>query len=117
MMPLRGPEAMRPGTMGGPDHMHPGMMGMTHHRPPHARMFEPGAVALVWPQADRKLTPPDVQKIAEAFLLWNGNHSWKAVEVAPDGDQAIGFAFATPEGSVIARFKMDPHTGHITRTG
>jgi hypothetical protein len=39
------------------------------------------------------------------------------VDVAADGDQGIGFAFATPEGSVIARFKMDPHTGRITRTG
>ena len=39
--------------------------------------------ALVYRQEDRKLTPPDVQKIAEAFLLWNGNHSWKVVDVAP----------------------------------
>ena len=31
--------------------------------------------ALIYPQQDRNLTPPDVQKIAEAFLLWRGNHS------------------------------------------
>src|ERR1700761_8192315 len=64
--------------------------------------------ALVYPQEDRKLTPPDVQKIAEAFLLWRGNHSWKVVEVAPATDGSIGFALATQEGSVIARFTMDP---------
>jgi len=73
--------------------------------------------ALVYPQQDRALAPPDVQKIAEAFLLWNGNHSWKVVEVAPAADGAIGFALATPEGSVIARFAMDPHTARVTRTG
>ena len=73
--------------------------------------------ALVYPQEDRKLTPPDVQKIAEAFLLWHGNHEWKVVEVAPAADGAIGFALATKEGSVIARFTMDPHTAKLTRTG
>jgi len=72
--------------------------------------------ALVYPQADRKLTPPDVQKIAEAFLLWHGNHSWKVVEVAATPDGAIGFALATPDGSVIARFSMDPHSGRVTRS-
>ena len=72
--------------------------------------------ALVYPQEDRKLTPPDVQKIAEAFLLWNGNHTWKVVEVAPASDGAIGFALATQEGSVIARFTIDPHSARVTRT-
>jgi hypothetical protein len=101
----------------GPDSVPGGMMGRMHHHPPHARRSEPGTFALFWPQADRKLTPPDVQKIAEGFLLWNGNRSWKVVDVAPDSDQAIGFAFATQDGTVIARFKMDPHTGRVTRTG
>ena len=73
--------------------------------------------ALVYRQEDRNLTPPDVQKIAEAFLLWNGNHAWKVVEVASTADGAIGFALATQEGSRIARFTMDPHTGRVTRTG
>ncbi len=73
--------------------------------------------ALVYRQEDRNLTPPDVQKIAEAFLLWNGNHTWKVVEVAPTSDGAIGFGLATQEGSVIARFTMDPHSGRVARTG
>jgi len=72
--------------------------------------------ALVYRAEDRKLTPPDVQKIAEAFLLWNGNHTWKVANVAADGD-AIGFDLATPEGSVIARYTMDPKTAHVTRRG
>jgi hypothetical protein len=72
---------------------------------------------LVYQQEDRKLTPPDVQKIAEAFLLWRGNHTWKVVNVAPASDDAIGFSLATQDGSVIASFTMDPHTGRITRTG
>ena len=79
----------------------------------------PGAMAafaLIYRQQDRQLTPPDVQKIAEAFLLWNGNHSWKVVDVASAADGAIGFALATQDGSVVARFTMDPHSGRVTRT-
>jgi hypothetical protein len=77
----------------------------------------PMTFALVYPQTDRQLTPPDVQKIAEAFLLWNGNHTWKVIDVAPASDGAIGFALATQDGSVIARFAMDPHSGRVTRAG
>jgi hypothetical protein len=73
--------------------------------------------ALVYRQEDRQLTPPDVQKIAEAFLLWNGNHGWKVVNVAAAPDGAIAFSLATQEGSVIASFTMDPHSGRVTRTG
>ena len=77
----------------------------------------PGTFTLVYRQQDRQLSPADVQKIAEAFLLWRGNHSWKVVDVAPASDGSVGFAVATPEGSVIARFTMDPHSGRVTRTG
>ena len=72
-------------------------------------------LALVYPQADRKLTAPDVQKIAEAFLLWHGNHTWKVVDVAEAQNGAIGFTYATQDGGAIARFTMDPHTGRVTR--
>ncbi len=70
--------------------------------------------ALVHRADDRKLTPPDVQKIVEAFLLWNGNHTWKVLDVKAEGD-AIGFDLATGQGSVIAHFTMDPKTAHLTR--
>jgi hypothetical protein len=73
------------------------------------------AFALVYPQKDRKLSPPDVQKIAEAFLLWHGNHDWKVINVAPTPDGPIGFALATQDGSVIARFTMDPHSAKVER--
>ena len=72
--------------------------------------------ALVYQQEDRKLAPADVQKIAEAFLLWRGNHTWKVVNVATASDGAIGFSLATQDGAVIASFTMDAHTGRITRT-
>jgi hypothetical protein len=81
------------------------------------RPVTPATFALIYRQQDRQLAPADVQKIAEGFLLWNGNHSWKVVEVAPAPDGSIGFALATPEGSVIARFAMDPHSGRVTRAG
>jgi len=70
--------------------------------------------ALIDRAEDRKLTPPDVQKIAEAFLLWNGNHTWKVLNAKPEGD-VIGFDLATAQGSVIAHFTMDPKTAHLTR--
>ena len=75
------------------------------------------AFALIYRQPDRALAPADVQKIAEAFLLWNGNHTWKVTNVAAAPDGPIGFSLTAPEGSVIAKFTMDPHTGKIARIG
>jgi hypothetical protein len=79
------------------------------HRMQMMRVF-----ALVDRAEDRKLTPPDVQKIAEAFLLWNGNHTWKVINVKPEGD-VIGFDLATAQSSVIAHFTIDPKTGRPSR--
>src|SRR5579883_362681 len=97
---------------------HPGWMHWMHRgheEPQRPFMHMMRTFALVYTQENRKLTPPDVQKIAEAFLLWHGNHSWKIVDVAPASDGGIGFSLATQEGSVIARFTMDPHTAHVAR--
>jgi hypothetical protein len=81
----------------------------------HARRMEMMRVfALIPRPEDRKLTPPDVQKIVEGFLLWNGNHSWKVINVKTEGD-VIGFDLATSENSVIAHFTMDPKTGRPAR--
>jgi hypothetical protein len=92
------------------------MQGSQHHwmgwRGMHARLRN---FALVYRQEDRKLDPADVRKIAEAFLLWNGNHSWKVTDVAATADGPIGFSLATPEGSIVAKFTMDPHTARVTR--
>ena len=104
------PDMHRPGWMEGRHRMHEGM------REGHGLM-DRQTLALVYRQADRNLTPPDVQKIAEAFLLWSGNHTWKVVNVAAAPDGSIGFSLATQEGSVIAQFTMNPHTGRVTRTG
>jgi len=91
-------------------------MGWRHDR--HARLgVRPRDFALIYRQADRALSPADVQKIAEGFLLWNGNHSWKVTDVAASADGPIGFNLSTPEGSVVAKFTMDPHSGRITRVG
>ena len=81
------------------------------------RVHAPGTFALIYRQQDRQLTPADVGKIAEAFLLWRGNHSWKVVDVTATSQGPVAFGVATAEGSVIARFTMDPHTGRVTRTG
>jgi hypothetical protein len=99
---------------------HPGAMGWRHHmmrEGMHGRLRNLRAFALVYRQEDRNLAPADVQKIAEAFLLWNGNHTWKVSNVAPTTDGPIGFSLTTPEGSVVAKFTMDPHSGRIQRVG
>jgi hypothetical protein len=103
--------------MDGPGRPHPGPMAWMHRWREHHRPIAPGTFALIFRQKDRNLTPPDVQKIVEGFLLWRGNHTWKVVNVAPASDGAIGFSLATQEGSVIAQFTMDPHTGRVTRIG
>jgi|GEM_PF-1164714 len=108
-----GPD-QRPHWHSGPDLPHP-MMGMMHR--PHERMVDPSLFAMMYHPDDRKLTPTDVQKIAEAITLWFGNHTWKVTEVAPTKDGKIGFAYATADGSVIARFAMDAKTGKISRVG
>jgi hypothetical protein len=104
--PPRGPMG---GWRGGP---HPGGPGWQHHDFHHARTF-----ALLYHPDDRQLTVPEVQKIAEAFLLWNGNRTWKVTQVAAGPDGQISFAFATSDGGVIARFTMDSKTGRVHRLG
>jgi len=91
--------------------------GWRHHgmRGEHGPFGGPRTFALVHPHADRNLSPADVQTIAQAFLLWHGNHSWKVMDVAPVQDGKIGFSYATAQGGVIARFTMDPHTGRVAR--
>jgi hypothetical protein len=86
-----------------------------HHL--HHHGFGRRTFGLIYRQEDRQLAPADVQKIAEAFLLWNGNHAWKVSDVAATTAGPIAFNLTTPEGSVVAKFTMDPHTGHIHRVG
>ena len=100
-----------------PDGMaHPGWMRWLHHR--HEGRFDgPRPFGLFYQQADRQLTTADVQKIAEAFLLWHGNRTWKVAGIAENPDNTVGFAYAAPDGTVIAKFTMDRKTGHIARVG
>jgi hypothetical protein len=107
------PPPPRPGMDGHPG-WERGPMAGWQHRPMwrHAAMF-----GLFYHQADKQLTPADVQKIAEAFLLWQGNRDWKVAQVSAGSDGKIGFAFTTADGGVIARFTMDSKTGRLARVG
>jgi len=96
--------------------------GWGRHRGPEGRRWarrdgSSRPFALVYRQQDRRLAPADVQKIVEGFLLWNGNHTWKVADVASMADGPIAFSLTTQEGSVIAKFTIDPHTGRIHRLG
>ena len=116
-------DATRPGMMGGqeermhgPDGMrgHEGAMhqqGGAHAGPMMRRMREFG---LIYPVPDRMLSGADVQKIAEAFLLFNGNHTWKVAEVQEEANRVL-FTLTTPDGAAIAHFAMDRHSGRPER--
>lgn len=112
--PMAGPPA--------PPAPHPGWMHWMRDRDGrmsgwHRRPFAFGTFALFHPPADRQLTTADVQTIAQALLLWNGNHTWKVTDVAAGPDGQIGFTYSAPDNTVIARFSVDPHSGRLTRTG
>lgn len=116
--PLRPEATMLPAPEpGGPHAMMEGPMhgGAWMHHPPH--MWEPGTFGLFYRQADRQLTPADVQKIAEAFLLWHGNRTWKVADVAAGPDGKIAFTYAAQDGTPIAKFTIDPHSGRWARAG
>jgi hypothetical protein len=100
------------GPQAGDGFGHPWMRWMMHRRMEVARTS-----GLFDPAVDRQLTGPDVQKIAEAFLLWHGNRSWKVSNVTENADDTVSFAFTAPDGTVIARFAIDKHNGHIRRLG
>jgi len=72
---------------------------------------------LFFNQQDKNLSDSDVQVLAEAILLVHGNHAWKVVDVADAADGQATFAYATADGSVIARFEIDRHSGRIMRIG
>ncbi len=75
-----------------------------------------GPFDLIYAAPDRALTQADVQMIAQAYLLWHGNHDWQVVNVATDSD-SVTFAIATGQKAVVATFAMDRHTGAVVRTG
>lgn len=121
----RGPGMHRPmgpmmgGMPRGP--MEEGMHHMRDHGDDHegdhgggGMMHRMRAFSLIYPAADRALSGADVQKIAEAFLLFNGNHSWKVTEVTEEPNR-VTFAFATADGTAIAHFAMDRHTARPER--
>jgi hypothetical protein len=72
---------------------------------------------LIYPTDDRALSGADVQKIAEAYLLWNGNRTWKVSGVTENQDNTVSFAFSAPDGTMIARFSVDRKSGHFHRLG
>jgi hypothetical protein len=122
------PHPPPPGMMGGPGGPG-GPGGMMREGGPGGMMREHGPgrpwrfgrmmhrmreFALIYPAPDRNLSGPDVQKIAEAFLLFQGNHTWKVTEVKEEPNR-VTFALATPDGTAIAHFAMDRHTARPER--
>ena len=72
---------------------------------------------LFFRQRDKNLSNADVQVLAQAILLMHGNHSWKVSGVGDATDGQATFAYATADGTVIARFEIDRHSGRVVRIG
>jgi len=113
-----------PGFAGGPGphgpHGGPGWHHWMHHGPGHWHhrpLITPGTFALLFHPANREITTADAQAIATGFLRWNGNHTWKVVDVKPAADGKIDFSYATADNTVIASFTIDSRTGRIKRVG
>jgi hypothetical protein len=103
------------GWAGRPD-MHPGMG--PDMRDAMWRMHQMERTwGLFFNQRDKNLSNGDVQVLAQAILLVHGNHDWKVIDVADAADGQVTFAYGTADGSVIARFSIDRHSGRITRIG
>ena len=121
------PGSPRPGRPMGAMARPPGPDGMGWGGRPDMRPDMPGAMwrmrqmeqtwGLFFTQRDKNLSDSDVQVLAEAILLVHGNHQWKVTDVADAADGQATFAYATADGSVIARFEIDRHSGRIIRIG
>ena len=66
------------------------------------------------PAAERRET---ILRAAAEVFAESGYRAAKVSDVAATADGPIGFSLTTPEGGVIAKFRIDPHTGHIDRVG
>ena len=120
-MPGRGMAMMHgPAGGAGPEAWaRPGMNGPWMNGPwmkQHALFAWRKTWALFHRPADLGLSPSDVQTIAEAILLRNGEHDWTVGDVTQNADHTVSFAFVTAHGDVIARFTMNTIDGRITRT-
>lgn len=89
------------------------MMAAVQRR--HLHMASARNWGLLSHQADKKLSAADVQTLADAILLRQGNHTWKVANVVQNQDDTVSFAFATQSGEVIAQFAMNTHTGRVHR--
>ena len=103
------------GAMGGPMGGQMGGHGGMHHGHHHGHRGPFGG--LFFQREDKALTAPEVQKIAEAFLLFQGERSWRVSEVKEAANNTVEFAVTTPEGGVVARFSVDRKTGRPRRIG
>ena len=106
--PMMGGQGMEGGMQGPP-------MGGWHGPWHHFWHHDHELFSLIHTAPDRALSAADVQKIAEALLLWKGNHSWQVIDVKEQDKDKVGFAYATQKGDVIARFTIDRHTGQWQR--
>jgi hypothetical protein len=66
---------------------------------------------------DKALTPDEVRRIAEGFLLFLGERDWRVVDVAEGTDNTVTFGVAPREGVAFMRFAMDRRTGRVRRIG
>jgi hypothetical protein len=103
---------MGPGMMGPGSGMGPGMMGPGYGIGPGQ---QPWAGPRVTPRMD--LSTDDIRSYFEGQLAAGGNKRLKLGKVEALDDNTIEAQIVTVDGSLVASYKVDRHTGAIVPAG
>ncbi len=104
--------SMGPGMMGPGNGMGPGMMGPGYGMNPGQQTW---AAPRVTPRMD--LSTDDVRSYFEGQLAAEGNKRLKVGKVQALDDNTIEAQIVTVDGSLVASYKVDRHTGVIAPAG
>jgi hypothetical protein len=112
---------MGPGMMGRGTMPCPGVTGRSMGSGMMGRGMSPGMMGpgMMGPDFGGRITPTkdlsadDVRHFLEHRLAWHGNKRVKLGEVKEVDDHAIVADIVTLDGSLVQRFKVDRHTGHM----
>jgi hypothetical protein len=113
-----GPGMMGPGYGMGPGMMGPGMMGPGYGMGP-GMMYGPGYQGPGYGGQGQQLdlSTDDVRSYFERQLAAGGNKRLKVGKVEALDDNTIQAQIETVDGSLVATYKVDRHTGAIAPVG
>jgi len=119
MLAQSGPSGPAAGPGAGPGaERGPGPMGWRggHHGHGFRGGMQGGPGRFGMMRTDKNLTPDEVRKIAEGFLLWRGERQLRVGAVEPGEGDWINLSVVTADnGGFVLRLAMDKNTGRIRR--